>query len=150
MKNVHVLAKFGFEKVLSKTSIKKEQDNTFDCLISIVKPIDHVNPQFVFKISREMLDILKWDITDRVIMLVNKENGVLALSKTTLKDRDSFAISAQGMTVSVAKERKVGGIVKIGWKENITDKVPQNGSFDTKAEIFENTLLFKLPSKMFN
>jgi hypothetical protein len=145
----HILTKFGFEQVLTQVKPLKQEIELKKMIISVIKPIDHINPQFVVKINRDTLIHLNWEITDRVIMLANKKNKTVALMKTNSKDKNSFAISAQGSSVQIAKELQRGGIVKIGWRDLISTKAPKTGSFDTEMEIFENTLLLTLPQKMF-
>lgn len=143
----HLLTKFGFKQITNKDHEPfKEVHKTS---ISVVKPSDHPNPQFVIQIKRDILDKLKWEISDRVLILSNKHTQHVVLTKTNKKDKNSFAISVQSFSVDVAKELKKGGIVKIGWRDFISEKSPLTGTFDSKLEIFDNALIVKLPKEMF-
>lgn len=143
----HLVTKFGFKQVTNKDcEPTKEVHKTS---ISVVKPVDHIHPQFVIQIKREFLDRLNWEISDRVLILTNKHTQHVLLTKTHKKDKNSFAISVQSSSVDAAKALKKGGIVKIGWRDFISDNKPRSGTFDSKLEIFENALLVKLPKEMF-
>lgn len=146
-KTSHLLTKFGFKQVTVKDDDSSKEVHRTN--ISVVKPSDHPHPQFVIQIKREFLDKLNWEISDRVLILTNKHTQHIVLTKTNKKDKNSFAISVQSYSVDVAKSLKKGGIVKIGWRDFISDKKPQTGTFDSKLEIFENALLVKLPKEMF-
>lgn len=146
-KSYHLLTKFGFKQITTKDNEPIKQVHKTS--ISVVKPSDHPNPQFVIQLKRDILDHLNWEISDRVLILSNKNTHHIALTKTNKKDKNSFAISVQSYSVSVAKELKKGGIVKIGWRDFISTTSPQTGTFDTKLEIFENSILIKLPKEMF-
>lgn len=146
-KTSHLLTKFGFQQLTLKESLLEKE--THQTNISVVKPSDHPNPQFVIQIKREILERLNWEISDRVVILTNKTTQSIALSKSMKKDKNSFAISVQGYSVTVAKELKKGGIVKIGWRNSIFDKSPYTGTFDSKLELFYNTLIVKLHKEMF-
>lgn len=146
-KKSHLLTKFGFKQVnIKENELSKEVHKTS---VSVVKAVDHINPQFVIQIKREFLENLNWEISDRVLILTNKHTQHIALTKTNKKDKNSFAISVQSHSVEVAKSLKKGGIVKIGWRDFISDNKPKTGTFDSKLEIFENTLIVKLPKEMF-
>jgi len=146
-KSSHLLTKFGFKQLKIKDT--EESKSIHKVNISVVKPSDHPNPQFVIQIKRDLLDLLNWEISDRVLILTNKSNQSIALTKTNKKDKNSFAISVQGYSLSVAKETKKGGIVKIGWRDSISEKTPFTGTFDSKLEVFDNTVIVKLPKEMF-
>lgn len=147
----HLLSKFGFKTVLinenSKPKIKKSQ--WINAAISIVKPQDHANPQIVIKLSREILDLMKWEISDRVSVMANLQKQNIALIKTVKKQKNTFAISAQGASLQVARENKRGGVVKVGWRDNISSPIEQLGSFETKMQIFEGALIVRLPKEIF-
>lgn len=146
-KTSHLLTKFGFKQVTVKDNEPSKEVHKTS--ISVVKPADHPHPQFVIQIKREFLEKLNWEISDRVLILTNKHTQHIVLTKTNKKDKNSFAISVQSYSVDVAKALKKGGIVKIGWRDFISDNKPQTGTFDSKLEIFENALLVKLPKEMF-
>lgn len=146
-KSYHLLTKFGFKQITSKDNEPVKQ--IYKTSISVVKPLDHPKPQFVIQITREILSQLNWEISDRVLILANKNTQHIVLTKTNKKDKNSFAISVQSHSIAVAKELKKGGIVKIGWRDFISNNCPKTGTFDSKLEIFENALIVKLPKEMF-
>lgn len=149
-KSSHLLNKFGFKQIATNGNNdqlpSKENHKT---IISVIKAKDHANPQFVIQIKRETLDKMNWEISDRVVALVNKHTQHLVLSKTKKKEKNSFALSVQGYSISVAKELKKGAIVKIGWRKEISSTLPSIGHFDSKSDIFDNALMIKLPKEMF-
>ena len=149
--NAHVLNKFGFKKIALKEQENEVQtpklvDNMF---VSIIKPQDHANPQIVFKIPRDVLSQMKWEITDRVSLHANPVKNTVALVRTTKKDKDSFAISTQGASISVARETKRGGVVKVGWREELCQEISGKGTFQTTMEMFGDALIVKLPQAIF-
>lgn len=147
----HLLSKFGFKTILinenSKPKPKKSQ--WIASTISIVKPIDHANPQIVIKLSRDILDMMKWEISDRVSIMANLSKQNIALIKTNKKQKNTFAISAQGASLQVARENKRGGVVKVGWRDNLSEKIMQLGTFNTKMQIFDGALIVRLPQEIF-
>jgi hypothetical protein len=150
--NLHILNKFGFKTISIKENTptkQKTKSEKIDSTISIIKPQDHVNPQIVVKLSRDILSQMKWEITDRVTLMANPEKGTVALVKTNKKEKNSFAISTQGASIQVAKETKRGGIVKIGWREALGKSLPTTGTFKTTMEIFQDALIVKFPTEMF-
>lgn len=146
-KSYHLLTKFGFKQITTKDN--EPVKSVHKTSISVVKPSDHPHPQFVIQIKRDILDQLSWEISDRVLILANKNTQHMVITKTNKKDKNSFAISVQSHSISVGKELKKGGIVKIGWRDFISNTSPQTGTFDSKLEIFENALIVKLPKEMF-
>ena len=148
----HVLNKFGFKTVTIKDTITKKLEKTSHLLpstISITKPQDHVNPQIVVKLPREVLEQMGWEITDRVTLMANQAKQIVALVKTKKKEKNSFAIATQGASIQVAKETKRGGIVKIGWRDTVCKEIPFTGTFKTTMEIFDDAVIIQLPSEMF-
>lgn len=153
----HILNKYGFKKISLKEAAKAEtvedgQDdpnaaNSID--VSVIQPQDHRNPQLVFKLSRAILTKMNWEITDRVTLLSNPVNKTVALVKTDKKDKNSFAISTQGATIAVAKQSKRGGVVKIGWREELCEAIAAKGTFKTTMEIFNDALIVQLPNDIF-
>lgn len=151
----HILNKFGFKTLtikqpsIVKKELAKKKISTLVSTISVVKPLDHANPQFVVKLSRDILTQLKWEISDRVVIMANLNKQTIALIKTNKKEKNSFAISTQGSSIQVAKETKRGGIVKIGWREDLSYEAPSNGTYDINMELFQDALIMKLPDIMF-
>lgn len=149
----HILDKLGFKTITIKedsNNLKKiAKTESFASTISIIKPHDHPNPQFVVKLPREILSQMKWEITDRVTLMANQTKNTVALIKTTKKEKNSFAISTQGASIQVAKETKRGGIVKVGWRESVSKNIPSIGTFNTTMEMFQDVLIVRLPKEMF-
>lgn len=148
--NSHILNKYGFKQI----SIKEEEDNTVQLKdnsihVSVVHPQDHKNPQIVFKLNRKILTAMNWEITDRVALMANKSDKTVALMKARKKDKNTFAISTQGTSVLLAKQHKRGGIVKIGWREDLCETITTKGTFSSSIEIFGETLIIKLPDNIF-
>lgn len=147
----HLLNKFGFEIISVKEKVKAKTKKTekISTAISIIQPSDHSNPQILVRLPREILTQMKWEISDRLILMANSTKNTVALIKTHKKQKDTFAISTQGASIQVAKENKRGGIVKVGWRNTIGKVMPQLGTYTTKMEIFEGALIIKLPKEMF-
>lgn len=152
--NSHILNNYGFKKIsLKETTVQSvidETPNSPDHIdVSVIQPYDHRNPQLVFKLSREILTKMKWEITDRVSLMANPANKTVALIKASKKDKNSFAISTQGATIAVAKQSKRGGVVKIGWREELCEAITMKGTFRTQMSIFDGTLIVQLPEDIF-
>lgn len=148
--NSHVLNKLGFKNI----TIKEDNEDTLpDVLnsidVSVVQPSDHKNPQLVFKLSRNILTRMKWEITDRVSLMANHQDKTIALIKAKKNEKNTFAISTQGATITVAKQTKRGGVVKIGWREELCEAILNKGTFKTSMEIFGDTIIVKLPEDIF-
>ena len=148
----HLLNKFGFKTILinEKATPKAKKSQWINSTISIVKPLDHANPQIVIKINREVLDQMKWEISDRVSIMANLQKQNIALIKTNKKQKNTFAISSQGASLQVARENKRGGVVKVGWRDNLSNEIVNTGTFNTKIQIFEGALIVKLPKEIFD
>lgn len=147
----HLLNKFGFEIISVKEKVKAKSKKTekIATAISIIQPNDHANPQILVRLPREILTQMKWEISDRLILMANSNKNSVALIKTHKKQKDTFAISTQGASIQVAKETKRGGIVKVGWRGMIGKTIPHLGTYNTKMEIFEGALIIKFPKEMF-
>lgn len=150
--NSHILNKYGFKQIAIK-----EEEETLPSLVkdnsihvSVVHPQDHKNPQIVFKLNRKILTTMNWEITDRVSLMANKVDKTVALMKAKKKDKNTFAISTQGTSVLLAKQHKRGGIVKIGWREDLCETIKNKGTFSSPIEIFGETLIIKLPEDIFH
>lgn len=143
-----ILSNMGF----STLNIKEPQvqpSEQFSLDISVTKPDDHKHPQLVFKLPRHILSELKWEITDRVKVMTKAESKEVALVRATRRDTNTFAISAQGASVEVAKQNKRGGIVKVGWRDGLCDEVSQYGTHSSVSQIMDKAIVVKLPETMF-
>lgn len=149
--NAHILNKYGFKQISVAEAQEDNQEKpvVIPINVSIIRPQDHINPQLVVKFPREQLSQLKWEISDRVNVLANPSKNTIALVKTSKNDKNSFAISTQGASVEAAKIAKRGGVVKVGWRPELTQEISGHGTYTASLEIFEKSAIVKLPVEMF-
>lgn len=141
-----ILSSMGFTLVNTKDN-KNEVNEDVSMDISVIKPDDHKHPQIVFKLPRHILSQLKWEISDRVKLMV--KDGSIALVKASKNDSNTFAISSQGTSIANAKEQKRGGVVKVGWRNKICQSPEVLGTHSTQSKMLDKALIVKLPDSMF-
>lgn len=148
--NERLLNACGFTTV----AVRRDEDATKEVTeqnlnISVVRAYDHVNPQIVFKLPREVLSKMKWEITDRVKVLSNQENKTVALVKARKDEPNSFAISTQGTSVENAIKSGRGGIVKVGWREDLCQEITGQGTYESKMKCVGGAMIVALPEEIF-
>ena len=143
-----ILSNMGFNLVTVKEPVVAESDKIL-LDVSVIKPDDHKHPQIVFKLPRHILTQLKWEITDRVKVMSKPGSKKIALVKASKKETNTFAISTQGTSVENAKLNKRGGVVKVGWRNQMCESPSVFGTHSSQTEMLDSSLIVKLPATMF-
>ncbi len=138
---------FGYQDICEE---RNQSNNSRDSMmVSVVHSKDHANPQFVVKLSREILEKMDWEISDRIRVLSSMDKSRIALIKTESEVDNAFKITSQGSDIENAIYKRRGGAIKIGWRKNLCKPIQNKGTFNTKYKIIDQTIYLEFPQEIF-
>lgn len=137
-----VLQSIGFQAITRHNAPAKEvkQENI---VISAREAAG--SQQIAVSLTREILDKMKWEISQRVNVLVNPENNTIALIRAKATDKSAYVISCQGSTQEQAIASKRGGVIRFAWREKIGQRPAFCGQQTASVSRDRSTLVIAMP-----
>lgn len=105
-----VLQSLGFQEINRTSAAKKAQEKETQVSNAFVKK---EGSQLRITIPRSVMRKMKWEISNRIKVMVNEENGMVALIRAQANEKNSYAIGFQSATKDVAIENGHPGVIRV-------------------------------------